>query len=513
MTLDLLYQTAKALWRVGLLRMKLRSAWNIFMAWRHCSGSFSFLAEMSALRFGKAMALIDDEGPMTFAELRQAYENSAQVLIADYGVGPGRLVVIAERNHRNFVIALLAAARSGADVLLVNPDSPPKVMDQLLSRHAIDAVLYGKEVEIGSSARTVAQIALPVKPCANRRPRCLPPLKRAGTLQILTSGSTGLAKRIKRRPTLSSLLPALLGLLQSLPIGMHQPTVLAIPLFHGHGLSTLAMTLAFAAPLHMSRRFEIAPLLQRATMPEKPIVVSVPTLLQRWANSGEGFDRVSAVITGSAPLTPQLCQRLMALLGPILYNLYGSSEAGIVSVALPEMLSQAPGTVGRPLPGNEVRLVDFEGRPAQLVGRILVRGPLVLKADADGWLDTGDLGQWDDKRHLFVCGRSDDMLISGGENIYPREVEGVLREHPFIEEAAIVVLPDAEFGQRMHACIIVRSGHTLTPADIRHWLQERVERFKVPKRFEIVSELPRNLLGKIDHQALLDVALTHLPSA
>ena len=213
MKLRLLYETLKALWHVGLLRMKLNTAWQLIMAWRRCPGSFSFLSEMAALRFGSVTALIDDEGPMTFFELHQAYEALSHDLVAHFGIRSGSLVVVVERNRRTFVIALLAAARSGADVLLVNPDSPPQVMDKLLSLHAIDAVLHGKGVNIGSYAQTLVRIVLAVRSGTDRASFCLSALKRAGELQILTSGSTGSAKKINRRPTLTSLLPTVLGLL------------------------------------------------------------------------------------------------------------------------------------------------------------------------------------------------------------------------------------------------------------------------------------------------------------
>jgi acyl-CoA synthetase (AMP-forming)/AMP-acid ligase II len=239
-----------------------------------------------------------------------------------------------------------------------------------------------------------------------------------------------------------------------------------------------------------------------------PVVVSVPTLLGRWLADGSAKNQVAAVLTGSAPLLPQLCRRLLATLGPVVYNLYGSSEAGVVSLATPAMLVEAPGTVGRPLPGTEVRMLEANGQQpaAGQLGRIHVRGPLVLRHDAEGWLDTGDLGRFDEAGRLHICGRADGMFVSGGENVYPQEVEACLHEHPAVAEAAIAVVADAEFGARMRAFFVVRPGAALGPEELRAWLRPRLDRHQQPKSCERVLSLPRNLLGKIDRPALQQIA-------
>jgi fatty-acyl-CoA synthase len=168
------------------------------------------------------------------------------------------------------------------------------------------------------------------------------------------------------------------------------------------------------------------------------------------------------------------------------------------------MLAVAPGTVGRPLPGTEVRIrdVDGSGVAAGRLGRIHVRSPLALGRDREGWLDTGDLGRFDEDGRLHVCGRSDDMFVSGGENVYPQEVEACLREHPGVAEAAIAVVADAEFGARMRAFVVVREDACPSPNELRAWLRTRLDRHKQPRSIELIDALPRNLLGKIDRPAL-----------
>ena len=518
MSLLIFIKVLAKLWRLGLLRMRPGTAWKVYRAWRTCAQSFALLAEIAAVRFGSAVALRDDDGCLTFAELRTAYETLARRLIDEFGAAPGHQVLIIERNHRTFIVALLATARAGMGILLANPDSPPKVIDQILSSHPVDIVLHGEGIALGTVAKTLRRLALVSSEPLRSSNTPLPRLRQAGRLVILTSGSTAAPKRISRNPTLTSLLPTVLGLLESLPVAMHQPTVLAVPIFHGHGLATLGMAMAFASPLHLGRKYEVAPLLTRDPSLRDAFVVSVPTLLKRWMASGATTGSVAAVVSGSAPLDERLSMQLIATLGPVLYNLYGSSEAGLISLASPEMLSTAPGTVGHPLPGTEVRIVKWgkqsdaqsghQPAPSVTLGRIFVRGPLVLRADADGWFDTGDIGRIDNAQHLYVCGRSDGMFVSGGENVYPQEVEACLLSHPVINEAAITVIPDPEFGHRMRAFVVLHPGEDVTGEAIRDWLKARIDRCKIPKSIETLPALPRNPLGKIDRLALREIPMT-----
>jgi acyl-CoA synthetase (AMP-forming)/AMP-acid ligase II len=507
--ISLFGRIVRALWRSGLLRLTPGQAARVLWAWWRCGSSLATLAAIAAVRCPDRVALHDDDGPLTFGDL-VARANALAATLHRHGLRPGDRVALLCRNHRGFVAGLLASSRLGADVLVLGAEGPAPVLGRILERLPAALILHDGELEplLAEAApglrRLRVDAGVVLGPCRLPRPR------RAGQIVVLTSGSTGVPKGVPRRPTLASVLPALAGLLEGMPLQMHRPAVLAIPLHHGYGLTTLAMTLTLAAPLHLGRRLEIAPLLARLPGDAAGVLVSVPTLLKRWLRQqpSPAGAPLAAVISGSAPLEAGLCRQLLARCGPVLFNLYGSTEAGVMAMATPDELAAAPGSVGRPLPGTRVRLLDGCGRPvaAGAIGRIGVSGPLVLRPGADGWLDTGDLGRLDAAGRLFVCGRADAMFVSGGENVYPEETEATLVSHPALLDAAVSVVPDAEFGQRMLAWVVPRAEAGLDETVMREWLRARLERYKVPRRIMLVPSIPRNALGKIDRAALAALA-------
>jgi fatty-acyl-CoA synthase len=278
------------------------------------------------------------------------------------------------------------------------------------------------------------------------------------------------------------------------------------------GFAYFNLALLLGAAVVARRRFDPAAVLADIARHRVEVVIAVPAMLRRLldvpepARAGLDLSSLRAVLTSGAPLGADLGTRFMAAFGPCLYNLYGSSEVGFGAMATPDDLLAAPGTVGYPPAGTEVRILGPDGRPlsAGQVGRVFVRAGLALAGPGaggreviDGFLDTGDLGHLDAAGRLFVDGRADDMVISGGENVFPGEVEEALAGHPGVAEAAVVGVPDEEFGQRLRAFVVARPGAAVDADGLREYLKGRLARFKVPRDFVFVPRLPRNALGKV----------------
>jgi acyl-coenzyme A synthetase/AMP-(fatty) acid ligase len=212
-------------------------------------------------------------------------------------------------------------------------------------------------------------------------------------------------------------------------------------------------------------------------------------------------------VSGSA-LPGELATRVMDTFGDVLYNLYGSTEVAWATIATPEDLRAAPGTTGKPPRGTIVKLFDEDGLevPQGERGRIFVGNEMLFdgytgggggKDMIDGLMATGDVGYFDAAGRMFVEGRSDDMIVSGGENVFPAEIEESLLKHDKIAEAAVIGIPDEQFGARLKAFVVPRSGASVTEADVKDHVKRNLARYKVPRDVEFVDELPRNTTGKV----------------
>ncbi|MBF6133956.1 AMP-binding protein [Nocardia otitidiscaviarum] len=336
---------------------------------------------------------------------------------------------------------------------------------------------------------------------------------RPGRIVILTSGTTGAPKGVPRRPSARSFLGPGLSALRS-----GTTIVVGIPLFHGFGLAVLALGLLLGGTLVLRRGFDPEAALAATAARRADAWAVVPVMLRRVLDLPtevrEGYDTSSlaAVLCGAAPLTPALAHRFMDDFGEVLCNGYGSSEIGIAALATPAELRAAPGTVGRPVAGAAVAVLDTAGRPvpAGRTGRICVGGAQGLsgyssghdKQRVAGLIDSGDLGRFDAAGRLCVVGRSDDMIVSGGENVYPQVVENVLAAHPDVSDVAVMGVDDEEHGQRLVAYVVAATGSSPSVTRLREYLYPNVSRFERPRDIMITGEIPRNAAGKIDRAAL-----------
>ena len=198
--------------------------------------------------------------------------------------------------------------------------------------------------------------------------------------------------------------------------------------------------------------------------------------------------------------------------GDVIYNGYGSSEVGIGALATPADLREAPETVGRPVAGCPVRILDERSKTVgpHVTGRVYVGGELTFdgytggetKDVVAGMMSAGDMGYFDEAGRLYIVGREDDMIVSGGENVYPRAVENALAEHPDVADNAVIGVPDEDYGERLAAYVVPRPQASLGADELRNYLKDKVSRYEQPRDIEIVTEIPRNPAGKVQRDAL-----------
>jgi acyl-CoA synthetase (AMP-forming)/AMP-acid ligase II len=337
-----------------------------------------------------------------------------------------------------------------------------------------------------------------------------------GRTIVLTSGTTGTPKGASREHT-ASVGPAV-AMLDRIPYHGTETMLIAAPMFHSWGFGNFTIGLLLGDTLVLQRRFDPEATLRAIEHHRANVLVAVPVMLQRIlelpADVCSRYDTSSlrlVPLSGSA-LPGGLAPRWMAQFGPNIYNLYGSTEVGFATVATPDDLRIAPGTAGRPPLGTVVKILDAAGNelPTGSTGRIFVHSELLFdgytgggsKAMVDGLMSTGDTGHFDERGLLFVEGRDDEMIVSGGENVFPREVEDVLTSRPDVLEAAVIGVPDEDFGQRLKAYVVRAPGSTLTADEVQDHVRHNLARFKVPREVVFVDELPRNPTGKVLKRSL-----------
>jgi acyl-CoA synthetase (AMP-forming)/AMP-acid ligase II len=476
----------------------------------------------AAIHYPHETALIDERGSLTFEQL-QRRTNALAHAFARMGIGYGDGIGIMCRNHRGFIEATLAAAKLGAGALYLNTMFAGPQLVEVTRREAPKALVYDEEFsELLDGVDERVQRVVGWADGETEAPTLDSLISSAGDSDlkpppdkprfiILTSGTTGTPKGAQRSSPDG--LFALAALIDRIPYRSRDTMMIAAPLFHSWGFFHFIMSLPTASTIVLRRRFDPEETLRAMQEHRAQVLAVVPVMLQRILQLPEetlvSYDLSSLRITslsGSA-LPGELAVAWMDRFGDNIYNLYGSTEVAYATVATPEELRAAPGTAGRAPRGTVVRLYDEQGRevPRGEVGRIFVGNEMSFegytggggKDVIDGLLSSGDVGHIDAAGRLFIDGRDDEMIVSGGENVFPREVEDLLSDHEAVVEAAVIGVDDEEFGQRLKAFVVLDEGAEVSEEDLKRHVKAHLAGFKAPREVEFVDELPRNATGKV----------------
>jgi acyl-CoA synthetase (AMP-forming)/AMP-acid ligase II len=479
---------------------------------------------VAAIRHPEASAIIDELGVLTFADVHRRTNALANAL-SDAGVGEGDGVAIMCRNHRGFIDATVACSKLGAHALYLNTAFAGPQITDVVKREGPAALIYDHEFEgltHDAGARRKRFIAWhdadekPKDPLiedliASGDPSDIVPPAEKGRVVILTSGTTGAPKGAQRRQP-ESLDPAA-ALFSKIPLRAREPTLIAAPMFHSWGFVHFTLGMGLGSTLVLRRRFDPEDTIAAIARHECTALAVVPVMLQRMLElAPEVIDRhdhslLRVIAVSGSALPGELAEKVMDRFGDVLYNLYGSTEVAWATIATPADLRAAPGTAGRPPRGTVVKIIDDEGRevPQGRTGRIFVGNEMAFegysggggKELVDGLMSSGDVGHIDAGGRLFVDGRDDEMIVSGGENVFPREVEDLLHRHDAVDEVAVIGVDDEQFGQRLKAFVVPARGASPGTDELKDYVRASLARYKVPRDIEFVDELPRNATGKV----------------
>ncbi len=497
------------------------------------------------------IAIVDERGTLTYAQY-EAQSNALARGLRASGLKSGDVIAVLARDHRGLLLIISAAARAGMRLAMMNTGFAKPQFAEVCEREKVQAVFHDSEFtglldalpaempryltwvddadEVPEGAQTIPSggSAPRVPPAfttieqlaAGRDAKRVPPPERQGGFIILTSGTTGLPKGATRSkvPSLATAM-----MVDRIPFRRRGTIVIASPIFHSTGFAMWSAGMSVGCTTVTMRRFDPENTLKLIADNRADMLVAVPTMLTRMlslpAETLAKYDTSclkSVVVAGSA-VSPELSEKFQDVFGDVLYNVYGSTEVAVATVATPRNLRTAPGTVGKPPVLTTVRLYDENDR---LIDGVGTRGRVFVRAGApfegysdgrtkqiiDGHLSSGDMGHWDENGLLHIDGRDDDMIVSGGENVYPLEVENLLVTRDDVVEAAVIGVPDPEFGQRLRAFVVIEGGAASDDEalikDLKDFVRSNLARFKVPRDVVFIESLPRNPTGKIVRREL-----------
>jgi fatty-acyl-CoA synthase len=514
--------------RSGMVGLQLphRTAQIVLAFERH--GLLGGAPSAGAIRFADRVAIVDELGEVTYKQLDRR-SNAIANGWREQGLRPGEGVAILVRNHRGFLDAVFAAAKCGARVILLNTSFAGPQIREVAGREGTDLLVYDEEYaealegvdpprgrwrawadEPGEDTldTLIARQSTAAPPKAGAAPR----------ITILTSGTTGSPKGAPRSEPRS--LSLLGGLLSRVPFRAREVTEMCVPMFHALGFMQTLVGIGLGSTLVVRRRFDPEETLDSLERHRAAALVVVPVMLQRiLALDGDpiaqhDLSSLRIIFVSGSQLGAELARRATDAFGPVIYNLYGSTELAYATIATPEDLREEPGSVGKVVRGSVVKILDDSGEelPPGQTGRIFVGNPSQFegytggggKEQVRGLMASGDVGHFDHNGRLFIEGRDDEMIVSGGENVFPAEVEELLAHHESVEEAAVIGVDDERFGQRLKAFVVPRAGAQPTEDQLRDYVSDNLARYKTPREVVFLDDLPRNPTGKILKRELVE---------
>jgi acyl-CoA synthetase (AMP-forming)/AMP-acid ligase II/uncharacterized protein YndB with AHSA1/START domain len=523
--------SAKVMIDAGVIRpMRPDRLWGVLRTLQKWGRSPAAGAISLAERYPDGTVIVDELGTLTYSEV-DTRTNALAHALSDAGILEGDGVGVMCRNHRGFIEATIALSKLGADALYLNTAFAGPQLAEVVQREKPKALIFDEEFyglleEAGKRRKrfvawhdepTCADPTLD-ELMADGDPSPVVPPDREGRAVILTSGTTGTPKGASRGNPES--LDPVVSYLSKIPLKSRNVIHIAAPLFHSWGFAHFSLGLILGMTYVLRRKFDPEACLGEVARTRADALAVVPVMMQRIlelpdeTRSKYDTSSLKVVAASGSALPGDLATRWMDEFGDNLYNLYGSTEVAWATIATPADLRAAPGTAGRPPRGTIVKLYDDNGVEVKQgeTGRIFVGNEMLFEGYTGGGskdvignlMATGDVGRFDDGGRMFVEGRDDEMIVSGGENVFPKEIEDLLARHAAVSDVAAVGVEDKDFGQRLRAFVVLESGKEATEDDLKGYVKQNLARYKVPREIVFVDELPRNATGKVVKRKLVE---------
>ncbi|TQR21836.1 AMP-binding protein [Psychrobacillus vulpis] len=472
------------------------------------------LLTMAEKTYSNKIAIVDENETISYKQLLLQCEKLSIIFKENYQVKEGQKVAFLCNNHASLVKSIFAASRLGARLYLLNTKMSNSQFNLLVDKHNFDLIIYDMELRsyIEKSKYNEANILSyhPSLPSINNlihkkmNKNYKIPRSSMSQIVLLTGGTTGKSKEVTHKPSILNFLNPFSTLLSRLNLLSHNTAYIATPLYHGYGIAILFSFIALGKKVVIHDGFNAKKACCLIRKHNVEIITVVPLMIKKMLETSVvDLRSLVCIASGGAKLNPKLVEEVFGELGDVLYNLYGTSEAGLNIIATPQDLKYSVNTIGRVIKGVQLKILDNNKEVGNgRIGQFYIKNKWSMRNSKSHWIKTGDLGYRDHNGYYFLSGRTDDMVISAGENIYPIEVEHVLIKHPLVNDVAIIETSDDQYGQTLKAFVQPRYNENLTKEELVEWLRPKVARFQLPKDIVFVNNLPYTPLGKFDKKQL-----------
>lgn len=503
----MMIKAIKALYTIKLFTFK--GIWHLLMSFGSVGMNLMALLYIRQKLSPNQIAINENDNCITYHTLYTQSQHLAKKLAMHCDIKPHQKIAIMANNHTIMIHTLFAIARLGADIYLLNTELSVNQLQNIQDAVKFDWIIHDPQISTLTNVKSLPidhldQVSIYSLLNDNSLPNTSNlKVTHFNKLTVLTSGTTGRFKMAGRNSKAQNFISPFYQLLMKLNLSKYNRVYIATPIYHGFGIATLCMSVLLGATIFINKRFDAVKVCQLINKYNIEVITLVPLMLSRMMNySTTQLRSLRCIITGGAPIAVTLVQRTINQLGEVLYNLYGTSEAGICMIATPNDLINHPSTIGKPIPGLSTKLMN-NGKEDAIKGELYIK--CAWSTQGKNWIATGDIAQKDRENNYYLNGRIDDMIVSGGENVYPFEIEQFLINHPDINDLAVISVNDEEFGQRLVAFVVLAAYAKQSEYTLKDWLKPQIARYQMPKKIYIIDELPMTHIGKVDRKQLINL--------
>ena len=503
----MMIKAIKALHTIKLFTFK--GIWHLLMSFGSVGMNLMALLYIRQKLSPNQIAINENDNCITYHTLYTQSQHLAKKLAMHCDIKPHQKIAIMANNHTIMIHTLFAIARLGADIYLLNTELSVNQLQNIQDAVKFDWIIHDPQISTLTNVKSLPidhpdQVSIYSLLNDNSLPNTSNlKVTHFNKLTVLTSGTTGRFKMAGRNSKAQNFISPFYQLLMKLNLSKYNRVYIATPIYHGFGIATLCMSVLLGATIFINKRFDAVKVCQLINKYNIEVITLVPLMLSRMMNySTTQLRSLRCIITGGASIAVTLVQRTINQLGEVLYNLYGTSEAGICMIATPNDLINHPSTIGKPITGLSTKLMN-NGKEDAIKGELYIK--CAWSTQGKNWIATGDIAQKDRENNYYLNGRIDDMIVSGGENVYPFEIEQFLINHPDINDLAVISVNDEEFGQRLVAFVVLAAYAKQSEDTLKDWLKPQIARYQMPKKIYIIDELPMTHIGKVDRKQLINL--------